>query len=844
MNKFRSVISVVVLALLLPSLTAETINPFPRELLREKEIAGWDFTEGLQGWRAHHDCTVQAAEGMMQITSTGGDPWLYSPAIDIPSPIAVRLRICAEGGSDGRLFFISKQGPDWTEKQANNFPLTHDGKWRIAETELPAGHNLVRLRLDPGSAPGRIDIDWIKLIHKEYHPLEITSVKRAANTVTAFIKNHSKQTRTLTANSQNYTVPSKGGVEIKGRLTEHSLVEPYTVSVQSESLPDLSRTVFTYHPEVQAESYSLKSNRVSARICRKSASAEILYDGQVVAILAPIVHTNGVTPKFDDTQTRQDRLTLKNDTLAVALSLTGDELTVAIESSAAVEGPVLRSIGALEQGLFAGIEYLGKAESSSSKLDIETEEHIRYAPKPWKVTMPLMATRTPRAVVAMTWENMSLQPVFATPNFFDGVDDHRMSLRGTDIHACIRISKTTLEDAILWATKRRGLPELPKAPRSWEEQKKLCIKAFNESVGNEQGWGHCAEEEKWPRRPHVDLASTVYRLTGSVPPFERYVPGGGHIPNEAVYFLSGQAQQWLDRHKRQVQNMIRMQQQDGSYRYDGKYRRGHHENTASGVCARPAYILLNFAYLTGDREALKAGLKTLAYMKGFRTPRGAQVWECALHTPDILASAYMVLAYVRGYELTQRQDLLDEARRWALTGVPFVYQWGPEETGMKYATIGVLGATNWIAPNWIGRPVQWCGTVYAYGLLKLAPYDKTLNWRKLAEGILISSEHQQYTEGKFTGTLPDSIDPLSGKQYPWNINPSALVSLRLLIRGELDSLAFVHHQNHRIVSPFPITIENGQVWVTAPRGQSYQIVIDGETIRSIVSQGKDLIPLD
>ncbi len=83
------------------------------------------------------------------------------------------------------------------------------------------------------------------------------------------------------------------------------------------------------------------------------------------------------------------------------------------------------------------------------------------------------------------------------------------------------------------------------------------------------------------------------------------------------------------------------------------------------------------------------------------------MWELSLHTPDVLASAYLVWGYLRGYQLTGDAAHLKEARRWALSGLPFVYQWSRYPV-MMYATTPVFGATNWRAPNWIGRPVQWC----------------------------------------------------------------------------------------------------------------------------------------
>jgi hypothetical protein len=59
----------------------------------------------------------------------------------------------------------------------------------------------------------------------------------------------------------------------------------------------------------------------------------------------------------------------------------------------------------------------------------------------------------------MTWDDMNLQPVYATPNFFDCTSDHRMALRGSKIKAAVRFSRESLEECIYWAVKRQGFTE-------------------------------------------------------------------------------------------------------------------------------------------------------------------------------------------------------------------------------------------------------------------------------------------------------------------------------------------------------------------------------------------------
>lgn len=163
----------------------------------------------------------------------------------------------------------------------------------------------------------------------------------------------------------------------------------------------------------------------------------------------------------------------------------------------------------------------------------------------------------------------------------------------------------------------------------------------------------------------------------------------------------------------------------------------------NGVTAIAAESMLDAAALSGDEETIRACLAALDLVgrasPAGSVPRGAQGWEMPLHTPDILAAARMTRAHLLGLLLDGHPRRLDEARAWAWSGVPFVYLRDPlpQSRVGRYATIGVLGATNWEAPLWIGQPVQWCGLVYAGALQDLARVDVRLGdtWRTLGRGI-------------------------------------------------------------------------------------------------------------
>jgi hypothetical protein len=903
---------------------AQEIIPYPRDVIRTEKLIDWRFTTSadVAGWTAAHDCTLALAGGVLRIQSSGNDPYLFAPRVRVSGPIAVRLRMKCAAGGNGQVFWATTTAPNFNEDRSRRFPLIHDNQWHDYSVPLAADGVIEQLRLDPAEGPGEIEVESFQLVRETLHPLEIQFVHTDGAHVSVRLKNYSTQPISFTMDGRPLSIGATvigefseivPGSEGAGAFGRHEIVIQPSVMLSYdgmlsdpvESLPPIHRSVSIVNAAADANWTILRSRDLVMRAAPDGSGARIElgddlvqgsteshptggdsggssggrleHGGRLVGVLAPLIIRDGSASKL--------KLTAKGNTLAwrgkgitLTLSLHEDEITASIQSDRPCEGPVLRAFGPLEQGIFPGLEYLARGEHSSSTLDIETEEHVRFAPDRLKVTMPLMAFVTDRATEAMTWRDMSLQPVFATPNFLDGPEGHRASLRGTNIECTILVRRPgPIEDVILWAAQRRGLPPLPAEPRSRQAEVDLCLAALSgPPLKTADGWGHCAEAS-WPRQPYADQASTVWRLTGQIPSLAplgpgsrldenrhnsrvdrfrgavsphreeipslpRLVPGGAHIVNDAIYFVTGRARDWLDIRSAEARGIMAEQKPDGSFRYEGEFRRGHFEDTASGYCAMRAVELLEHARLTGDAGSLEAGVKALEFMKHLRDPRGAQTWECPLHTPDILASAFLVQAYVRGYELTGKTDYLEHARAWAITGLPFVYQWSEKPT-MAYATIAVFGATGWRAPNWMGLPVQWCGYKYAYALTMLAPFDHAMDWNRIATGILTTAEEMQYPSGPFAGCEPDSFNLGSQQRNGPAINPCAIVSLRLALEGKLDSLAVASGSGHRVVAPFPVSIRDGQAHVEAREGVAYEVVVDGERIVEVKSRGKGMIPL-
>ena len=259
-----------------------------------------------------------------------------------------------------------------------------------------------------------------------------------------------------------------------------------------------------------------------------------------------------------------------------------------------------------------------------------------------------------------------------------------------------------------------------------------------------------------------------------------------HILQWEFPFHYGYVLDGLDGARAQIERILDAQGSDGSWRFratdDKRATLGKSGDATLGTCARNALTLLKYARISGDDDALQAGLKALKFMEQFTVPRGAQAWECPLYEPDILAAAYAVGAYLEADSITGDATHREKAEYWAKTGLPFLYFWHlPDRVAQQYASIPVFGTTFYTHP-WFGVPVQWNGLVYAYYIQRLARFSE-YPWAQVAEGITVSAMHQQWTEGDLKGTYPDGLygQFLDGKGP--HINPEDIMVNLLALRG-------------------------------------------------------------
>lgn len=687
----------------------------------------------------------------------------------------------------------------------------------------------------------------------------------------------------------------------------------FNIAAKEYGLYYLSRTFHAFHEDVETDWVVISCGKMEYLFAKDGSGAKVYRDKKLLGIINQFAYEDDWLPPnpglYDPVKMANvshavpfgsANLTLKSHdgksiefcsdphyknqpVRSLRFDISHNDTLHITRDSERLFGPVFKPFGKMEQAVLCGVEYLEKGEHSSSTADLETPEHVRIFPPPLHVTVPFMGIITDKCSFGLLWNNPEDQPFFAIPDYIEGKQpgdplQYRMGVHGggtesKPFEVILRIGhaygekehvntgsslydySASIETAILWAVSKHGLPRLPEVPRDAESQRKLSLSAFEKSIicGKDGNWQHAGIPGGPVHFPYIygsDFVSCIWQLTGELPEVPRLDHGGGHIPNYVSYLLMNKADRLLELLNSQAENVRKSQRPDGSFGYSGIYKKGHWSDTSSGHCANNTHILFEHWRLTGSKDSLEAGLKGLEYINELRTPRGAQVWELSLHTPDIMGSSRCVLSNVTAFEATGEAKYLESARRWAISGLPFVYLWEKplarkEHPVMLYATIPVFGATNWNAPNWIGLPVQWCGLDYAEALFRLAPHDVTLDWKKIAEGIVISGEIQQYPDGPSIGLLPDSYTLKSQKPNPYDIHPCTLVMLRRKIKGELESVDIQTDESgkRRIVSPYRTKIEDGSAIIEAKEGTVYQVIING-TPKTVESKGIDRISLE
>ncbi|MFQ6130515.1 MAG: sulfatase [Armatimonadota bacterium] len=122
------------------------------------------FDEPIHGWIPSPNCNLSVEDGILQVTSFNNDPHFHTT--EVPSatgPVTVELRIKCSTQGNGQVFWTTPRARAFHRTRSVTFELSHDGTWHEHSLELPVDGRLMALRLDPGTAPGEIEIDWVRI---------------------------------------------------------------------------------------------------------------------------------------------------------------------------------------------------------------------------------------------------------------------------------------------------------------------------------------------------------------------------------------------------------------------------------------------------------------------------------------------------------------------------------------------------------------------------------------------------------------------------------------------------------------------------------------------------------
>ncbi|MGE5611425.1 MAG: hypothetical protein ACM359_19405 [Bacillota bacterium] len=780
-------------------------------------VVGFDFTkpDDCKGWQAAHDVAKveHTAEGLA-IEISGSDPYIHGPARDYPEGqmLWMRLRMRAEQEGMVQVFYFTA-GRYATEEDSVRLPV-RAGEWEEFRIPFPAMGRGYHLRIDPPGSKGRVVVS------------SLAFEKRIALKEPAWPK------------------PGKPAVRDNGPRVEsgeltlvHSETEVggFVLSVADQKMgTGFNRPVVGYQRGGETRWLDL------------AQAAKVQVGPQSGGLL---VVSGAKDPDGATWQIAQRFSVRKSETIDVETEVTVDRdrevvflpvFTIVVGADAFGEQKM--------QAVFPGLEYLDKDEPSSSEADIIGPGAKRQVPDSLKITFPMMAVVAEGRYIGLIWEPQDqISAVFDSPDRLFKLGGHVMGLMypGSDgnnriegsllPHAPrtlkagepLRLRATLIGgrgESVVAAVQKyvalRGLPQVPQSGMDLQQYAKLAAGGWMDSKVREGNRYRHAYPGGFQPNPAADAAMWMEWLAvktsdstlagrlkdaakaalAEVEPARYNAAAVSHVRYPVAALLYGHVAENVALARQHGYALLSRFEPDGSvlYRASDKmdYGKTHFAKDANGLTSQLVMTVLEAASVSGDPKLIAEGLRVLRAMDKFinTVPRGAQTWECPLHTPDILASANLVHAYVRGYELTGDVHFLEMARYWAWTGVPFVYLVNPANRPVgPYATIAVYGATWWKAPNWMGLPVQWCGLVYADALYQLAEHDGGGPWKQLADGITASGIQQTWPAGRDPerqGLLPDSFGLRGGQRNDAAINPGTVQANAVRLYGQPPVYSF------------------------------------------------------
>jgi len=124
-----------------------------------------NYAPAATKWTPSKGCTLTVNDTVLHLRSTGGDPYLHTADVPkVTGRVTLEFRMRSDSKGAGRVFWSADRAKGFHRDRSVGFEPRHDGRWHEYTVALPVEGALRGVRIDPSTAPGLMEIDWIRLV--------------------------------------------------------------------------------------------------------------------------------------------------------------------------------------------------------------------------------------------------------------------------------------------------------------------------------------------------------------------------------------------------------------------------------------------------------------------------------------------------------------------------------------------------------------------------------------------------------------------------------------------------------------------------------------------------------
>jgi len=125
------------------------------------------YQAAQSGWHPSKDCRLRVENGMLNLISTGGDPFIQCADMPMVSGyMAIRFRMRSDLAGPGYFFWTDTRAKGFSGDRRIHFDVATGGTWHEYEIPFRSQGVLKGLRIDPGISAGTAEFERICLMRK------------------------------------------------------------------------------------------------------------------------------------------------------------------------------------------------------------------------------------------------------------------------------------------------------------------------------------------------------------------------------------------------------------------------------------------------------------------------------------------------------------------------------------------------------------------------------------------------------------------------------------------------------------------------------------------------------